>query len=109
MADISKINLNGTSYTIKDDTARTSASSAVSTANTAKSTADTAKTTADNASRTATTASQTATTAKSTADSALSKATQNETNINKILAAGGVSASYSAETETITFTEVSYG
>lgn len=94
MANISKINLNGTSYTIKDDTARTSASNAVSTANTAK-------TTADNASKTATTA-------KSTADSALSKATQNETNINKILAGGSVSASYTEETETITFTEVSY-
>lgn len=39
MADISNINLNGTSYTIKDSTARTTASAAQSTATQAKQTA----------------------------------------------------------------------
>lgn len=39
MADISNINLNGTSYTIKDSTARATASAAQSTATKAQSTA----------------------------------------------------------------------
>ena len=39
MADISNINLNGTSYTIKDSTARATASTAQSTATKAQSTA----------------------------------------------------------------------
>lgn len=46
MADISNININGTSYTIKDSTARTTASAAQSTASAAQSTATQAQTTA---------------------------------------------------------------
>ena len=54
MADISNINLNGTSYTIKDSTARSTASAAQSTATKAQSTATQAQSTATQAQSTAT-------------------------------------------------------
>lgn len=49
MADISKISLYGTPYTIKDSTARTSAATAQTTAGTAKANAEAAQTTANEA------------------------------------------------------------
>nr|DAV40972.1 MAG TPA: hypothetical protein [Caudoviricetes sp.] len=49
MADVSKISLYGTTYTIKDSTARTNAATAQTAANTAKATAATAQTTANEA------------------------------------------------------------
>lgn len=53
MADFSKINVNGVDYTVKDETARTTATTAQSTASSAKSTADAAKTAASTAQTTA--------------------------------------------------------
>lgn len=49
MTDVSKISLYGTTYTIKDSTARTNAETAQTAANTAKTTAATAQTTANEA------------------------------------------------------------
>lgn len=49
MADASKISLYGTTYTIKDSTARTNATTAQTTANAANATAGTAQTTANEA------------------------------------------------------------
>lgn len=49
MADVSKISLYGTTYTIKDSTARTNAATAQTAANAAKATAETAQTTANEA------------------------------------------------------------
>lgn len=49
MADISKISLYGTPYTIKDSTARTNAATAQTTADTAKANAEAAQTTANEA------------------------------------------------------------
>lgn len=46
MADVSVINLNGTNYSIKDTTARSTATSANSTAQAAQTTANSAKSTA---------------------------------------------------------------
>lgn len=49
MADVSKISLYGTTYTIKDSTARTKAAAAETAANTAKAPAAIAQTTANGA------------------------------------------------------------
>ena len=94
--DVSKIAINGTSYDIKDVTARSTADRAESTADSAMSTADTAKSTADTAKSTADAAKSTADAAKSTANSATKKVEQLEQSM--------MSASYSTGTETISFT-----
>ena len=83
MADVSKISLYGSSYNIKDASARSSATSA---------------------SQAASSASQAASAAKSVADSALAKSETNETNITKV-ASESLKASYTAATETIEFTK----
>lgn len=83
MADVSKINLYGTEYTIKDITARTSANDAVSSANEAKTTAETAQ---------------------STANSANTKAETNSSNITK-LSAEGIIISYESTEESIKVTK----
>lgn len=83
MADVSKLNVNGTSYDIKDSTART--------------TANQAKTAADNAQSDADAASSAASAAQTTATQALNKANANESAI------ADISATYNSETETITF------
>ena len=49
MADVSKISLYGTTYTIKDSTARTNTTAAQTTANAAQAKAETAQTTANEA------------------------------------------------------------
>lgn len=78
MADVKQINLNGTIYSIMDDTARTNASNALSKATSAETkagqaqtAAETAQTTAESAKTTATSAQSTATTANKTANLAL--------------------------------------
>lgn len=83
MANINKIKIKNTSYSIEDSTARstantakTTADSANNTATAAKTTADTAKSTADSASRTANTANNTANTARNTANTANSTANE---------------------------------
>lgn len=83
MADVSKISLNGTSYNIKDSSARSSASSASQAANSA---------------------SQAASEAKTVADNALSKSETNTTNISKV-ASESVKVAYAADTETIEITK----
>lgn len=76
MADFKAITIDGTSYTVKDETARTQSSQAQSTAN----------------------AAQTA------AGQALSKATTNENDITE-LANEGLAVSYVSESESIQFTK----
>ena len=83
MADVSKISLNGTSYNIKDITARSSA---------------------DNASTKAADAQKTANSATTTANNALTAANTNSENITKITA-GSLSASYDSTTESVVFTK----
>lgn len=83
MADVKSISLNGTSYNLKDATARSSADSA----NTA-----------------AASASQAAATAKSVADTALNNSKTNSTNISKV-ASESLKVVYSAETETLEITK----
>lgn len=83
MADVSKISLYGTSYNVKDSSARSSATSA---------------------NQAAASASQAASAAKSVADSALSNSETNETNISKV-ASESLKASYTAATETIEITK----
>lgn len=80
MADVSKFNLGGEDISVKDATARTSASNALSTAQTAQSTA---------------------TTAKNTADQALALA-QSIEDLSRI------EVSYASQTETITITTVTH-
>lgn len=65
MADIKQITVNGTTYTIKDDTARTAASEASETATAAQSTATQANNTANAANSLANTANNNANTANS--------------------------------------------
>lgn len=65
MADIKQITVNGTTYTIKDDTARTAAAEASSTANAAQSTATQANNTANAANSLAKTANNNANNANS--------------------------------------------
>ena len=114
MADVNKINLDGTVYNIADATARSRAEGAASTASAAQTAATQAKTAAETAQSTAsaantaagraqsaaetaqstaTAAQSTATTAKNTADSANSKATANASGIAKI-AADAVTVTY---------------
>lgn len=81
MADVSKISINGTSYNIKDSSARASASDAFTKADSAKKTAESAA---------------------STANTALTTANTNTENITKITAAS-LSASYDTETESVVF------
>lgn len=83
MADVSKISLFGTSYSIKDSTARSSASNASTTATAAKNAADKAQTTADAAS---------------------TKANTNATSI-ATLAGETLSVAYDTSTETVGFTK----
>lgn len=83
MADVSKINLYGTDYTIKDATAR-------SVANSAKTSANEAKTTADNA--------------QNTANDAKGKAESNSTNISK-LSREGIVIAYESTDESINVTK----
>ena len=125
MADVSKINLYGTDYLIKDTKARqvannaaTSASEAKTAAGNAQTTADNAatsaseaKTAADNAQNTADHAATSANEAKtaagnaqSTANNAVSKATTNSTNITK-LSTEGVVISYESKDESIKVTK----
>lgn len=98
MADISQINLDGTSYLIKDEQARTTATAAQSTANSAQSTATTANSTAN-------TAKSTADTAKTTADSALSKANKNSTDISNLKALSIYNVEYVSSSSTLKFTK----
>ena len=83
MADVSKFSLYGTSYNIKDLSARSSAASA---------------------NQAAASASQAAFAAKTLADSALSNSETNETNITN-LASESLKASYTVATETIEITK----
>lgn len=98
MADISQIILDGTSYLIKDEQARTTAATAQSTATAAQSTANSAKSTA-------TSASSTANTAKSTADNALLKANTNASNISKLKALSIYNVEYISTNSTLKFTK----
>lgn len=79
MADVSKISINGTSYDLKDTTARSSAAAASTAANDAKESADGATLTANTAS---------------------SKANANAENITKIIAAS-LSVSYDTDSESV--------
>ena len=80
MADFKQIEIDGTTYTVKDETARTAA--------------ETARTAAE--------------TANTNAAAAVEKATTNETNISN-LAAESLVAKYLTKTETIQFTKgISY-
>lgn len=81
MADVSKISINGTSYTIKDESARTAASNASTKADTAQDAADSATVAANNA---------------------MTTANANTENITKITAAS-LSVSYETETESVVF------
>ena len=83
MADVSKINLYGTDYNIKDATAR-------SEANSAKTSANEAKTTANNA--------------QNTANEAKGKAESNSTNISK-LSTEGIVIAYESTDESINVTK----
>lgn len=67
MADVSKISLYGSTYTIKDSTARTNAAAAQTTADTAKAAAEAAQTAADTAKANAAAAQTTANEAKDAA------------------------------------------
>lgn len=79
MADVSKISINGTSYNIKDSSARTSASNASTKADSAQTTADSATLTANNA---------------------MAATNANAENITKITA-NSLSVSYDTKTESV--------
>lgn len=83
MADFKAITIDGTSYTVKDETARTQSSQAQSTASAAQAAAESAQ---------------------STAGQALSKANTNESDIDT-LAGESLDVSYVAESESIQFTK----
>ena len=83
MADVSKISLYGTSYNVKDSTARSAASSA---------------------NQAATSAAQEASTAKTIANNALSNSETNTTNISKV-ASESVKVVYIEKSETIEVTK----
>lgn len=97
MADIAKINLDGTTYTLKDATARTAAQQAQTAATEAASSASAAK---DSAAQAAVDASQ----AKKDAQSALSASGTNTAAIATINGKKFAKASYSGETLTLTNT-----
>lgn len=91
MADVSKLNLYGDVYNIKDATARQNAQDASSAAETAQQTAsnavqtaNTAKTTVDGASKNATTALESATAALSGANIIEYQADSETINISKV-------------------------
>lgn len=90
MAEIAKINLDGTTYTLKDTTARTAAQQAASTASAAK----------DSATKAASDASK----AKTDANSALSASGTNTAAIATINRKQFAKASYIDETLTLTNT-----
>ena len=90
MADFKAITVNGVSYTVKDEPARTAAQQANETANAAKTTAEQANTTAGQA--------------NTTAQAAQNKANQNETDITN-LAGDSLNVSYVSESESIVFTK----
>ena len=83
MADVSKISLYGTSYTLKDSSARSSASSANAAAQSAAQAASEAKTIANNA---------------------LTNSETNRTNISK-LASESIKIVYTADKETLDITK----
>lgn len=83
MADVSKISLYGTSYTLKDSSARSAASSANAAAQSAAQAASEAKTIANNA---------------------LTKSETNTTNISK-LASESIKIVYTADKETLDITK----
>ena len=93
MADVSKISLYGTTYTIKDSTARTNTTAAQTTANAAQAKAEAAQTTAN-------TAQAKAEAAQTTADTAQTKAETAQTTANEAKDAALV-ISYTDKTETI--------
>lgn len=91
MADVSKLNLYGDVYNIKDATARQNAQDASTAAETAQQTASNAVQTANTAKSTADTASRNASTALENATAALS---------------GSNVIEYQSDSETITITKV---
>lgn len=97
MADIANINLDGTTYTLKDATARTAAQQAQTAATEAASTASAAQ---DSATQAASDASK----AKTDAKSALSASGTNTAAIATIKKKTFAKASYSGETLTLTNT-----
>lgn len=90
MADFVAITVEGTSYTVKDATARESAQNAATTANQANTAAGQAQ--------------QTANSANTAAQAAQAKANQNETDITN-LAGDSLTVSYVSESESIAFTK----
>ena len=116
--NVSKINLYGTDYLIKDTTARNAANNAAASASEAKSAASMAQTTADNAATSAseaktaagkaqTTANEAKTAAgkaQTTANTANSKASTNSNNITK-LSTEGVVIAYESTDESINVTK----
>lgn len=104
MADFVAITVEGTSYTVKDATARESAQNAVSTANQANTTAEQAQEAANQANTAAGQAQQTANSANTAAQAAQTKANQNETDIGS-LGEDSLTVSYAAQSESIVFTK----
>lgn len=90
MADFKAITIDGTDYTVKDETARTQSSQAQSTANAAQTAAEQAQSAAEQA--------------QTTAEQALSKATTNESNITTLVGES-LAVSYVAESESIQITK----
>ena len=88
--DFKSIIVNGETYNVKDETARTQSSQAQSTASAAQTAAESAQSTAS--------------AAQTTAGQALSKANTNESNITEIVDES-LSVSYVAESESIKFTK----
>ena len=104
MADFVAITVEGTSYTVKDATARESAQNAETTANQANTAAGQAQQTANQANTAAGQAQQTANNANTAAQAAQTKANQNETDIAS-LAEDSLTVSYESESESIAFTK----
>lgn len=88
--DFKSIIVNGETYNVKDETARTQSAQAQSTAEAAQTTAGQAQSTAS--------------AAQTTAGQALSKANTNESNITEI-AGESLAVSYVSESESIKFTK----
>ena len=106
MADVSILNLNGTNYSIKDKTARSTANTANGNAQAAQTAATEAKKTAESAETTANSANSTAQAAKNTADSANSTAQAAKTAANNALGRT-YDIAYTQKTETLAFTKYS--
>lgn len=90
MADVTKLAINGQTYTIKDSVARSGVETAQNTANSATNLANTANSTAN-------TAKNTAESASATASSTLTIANSCKNRLDEL------NAEYSADTETINF------